>query len=100
MFTGKKARGILQLLLSLLLLIWLVSRVGLSEIVGVLAEIDWAWYVPAFLLFLANTFLRTYRWHTLLSALDNRASFWQLLYLYFLGFFSATLSLPVLAVTS
>jgi len=86
-FKGKKTRGILQLLLSLLLLIWLVNRVGLGEIASVLADIDWAWYVPAFLLFLANTFLRTYRWHTLLSTLDNRASFWQLLYLYFLGFF-------------
>ena len=48
---NKKTRGILQLLLSLALLVWLVGRVGLDEIVSVLTGIDWAWYLPAFLLF-------------------------------------------------
>ncbi len=84
---NKKTRGILQLLLSLALLTWLVSRVGLDEITGVLAGIDWAWYLPAFLFFLLNLLLRTYRWYTLLSALSDRAPFWRLFYLYFLGFF-------------
>ena len=87
MLKNKKTRGILQLLLSLALLAWLVSRVGLDEIASVLTGIDWAWYLPAFLLFLFNLLLRTYRWYTLLSALSDRAPFWELFYLYFLGFF-------------
>jgi uncharacterized membrane protein YbhN (UPF0104 family) len=83
----KRARGILQLLFSLFLLIWLVSRAGLDHIAGTLAGIDWTWYLPAFVLFLVNLVLRTYRWFTLLKVLDDRASFGHLLYLYFLGFF-------------
>ena len=84
---GKRARGILQLLLSLVLLAWLVSRVGLDEIASVLASIDWAWYLPAALFFLVNLVLRTYRWYILLGALSDRVPFRQLFYLYFLGFF-------------
>ena len=86
-FKDKRIRGILQLLFSLALLAWLVGYVGLDEIATVLIGLNWAWYLPAFLFFMVNLVLRTYRWHTLLSALSNRASFWQLLYLYFLGFF-------------
>jgi uncharacterized membrane protein YbhN (UPF0104 family) len=84
---NKKTRGILQLLFSLILLAWLVGRVGLDEIKSVLTGINWAWYLPAFLFFLINIAVRTYRWYTLLGALSDRASFGQLLYLYFLGFF-------------
>ena len=87
MLRDKRTRGILQLLFSLGLLIWLVSRAGLDQIAGALAGIDWTWYLPAFVLFLVNVVLRTYRWFTLLTVLDDRASFWHLLYLYFLGFF-------------
>lgn len=87
MLKNKKTRGILQLLFSLALLTWLVSRVGLDEIASVLADIDWAWYLPAALFFLLNLLLRTYRWYTLLSALSDRAPFFELFYLYFLGFF-------------
>jgi len=84
---NKKARGILQLLFSLALLAWLVERVGLDEIAGVLTGINWAWYLPALLFFLVNIVIRTYRWYTLLGALSDRVSFGQLLYLYLLGFF-------------
>lgn len=87
MFKNNKVRGILQLSFSLVLLGWLVGRVGLDKIAGVLTGVNWAWYLPAFLFFLANIAIRTYRWHTLLGALSDRASFGQLLYLYFLGFF-------------
>ena len=83
----KKARGILQVFLSIVLLIWLVNRAGLSSIAGVLAGVNWAWYVPAFLLFLLNTILRAYRWYILLNALHDYVPFRQLVYLYFLGFF-------------
>jgi len=84
---SKKTRGILQLLLSLVLLTWLVNRVGLDEIARVLTGINWTWYFLAFLVFIINLVIRTYRWHILLSALSDRASFGRLLYLYFLGFF-------------
>jgi len=87
MLKSKKVRGILQLLLSLVLLAWLGNRVGLDSIVSTLAGVDWSWYFPAFFLFLFNILLRTYRWYILLNALDDRPPFRQLLYLYFVSFF-------------
>lgn len=86
-FKNKKTRGILQLLLSLVLLVWLIGRVGLDKVASSLAGIHPTWYLLAFLLFVLNLVIRAYRWYTLLGALSHRASFGQLLYLYFLGFF-------------
>jgi uncharacterized protein (TIRG00374 family) len=98
MLKSKKVRGILQLLVSLALLVWLVNRVGLDSIISILADIDWRWYLFAFLLSFFNILLRSYRWYILLNALDDRPPrsgggrygtppFRQLLYLYFVGFF-------------
>lgn len=84
---SKRVRGVLQILLSVALLVWLISRVGLGSVVDTLSGIRWAWYAPAFVLFLINTGLRAYRWYILLGALHDRASFLHLVYLYFLGFF-------------
>jgi hypothetical protein len=77
----------LQLGLSLALLAWLVNRVGLDAIGSTLAGVSWAWYLPAFLLFLGNVLLRAYRWYVLVIALQQQVSYGRLLYLYFLGFF-------------
>ncbi len=87
MLKSKKVRGILQLLVSLALLVWLVNRVGINSIISKLANIDWRWYLLAFLLSFFNILLRSYRWYILLNALDDRPPFRQLLYLYFVGFF-------------
>jgi len=83
----KRTRGVLQLALSLALLAWLANRVGLDAIGSTLAGISWAWYIPAFFVFLGNVILRAYRWHILVRALDQKVSYGRLLYLYFLGFF-------------
>lgn len=84
----KKLLGILQVVLSLLLLIWLVGRAGLQDVVDVLVSIDPLWYFLAFLLFQLNVFVRAYRWYILLRALDNRPSYLYLVYLYYVGFFA------------
>jgi hypothetical protein len=88
MLKNKKVRGFLQILLSLVLLIWLIGRAGLDEVLDTLSGMDWAWYLPAFLLFLLNIILRAYRWYTLLHSLNERPSFRHLTYLYFVGFFA------------
>lgn len=87
MLKNKKLRGIVQVLVSLGLLAWLIARAGPASIVSALAGLDWAWYLPAFLLFLLSVVLRAYRWHVLLRSLHDRAPFGQLVYLYFVGFF-------------
>jgi uncharacterized protein (TIRG00374 family) len=88
MLKNKKVRGFLQILLSLILLIWLIGRAGLDEVLGTLSGISWAWYLPAFALFLLNIVIRAYRWYTLLHSLNERPSFRHLTYLYFVGFFA------------
>lgn len=88
MLKNKKFQGILQITLSLVLLSYLIWRAGPAEVAGTLVNIDWTWYLPAFLLFLVNIVLRAYRWYMLLHTLDERPSFLHLVYLYFIGFFA------------
>lgn len=88
MLKNKKARGVLQVLLSLTLLALLLNQVGLQEVIAVLSRLDLAWYIPAFLLFLLNIVIRAYRWYILLHSLNDRPSFGRLVYLYFVGFFA------------
>jgi uncharacterized protein (TIRG00374 family) len=75
------------LTLSAALLAWLVSRVGFDALFDTLVGVSWKWYVPAFLLFLGNIFLRAYRWYLLVSALEQEVPYGRLIYLYFVGFF-------------
>lgn len=84
----KKVRGILQLVFSLVLLAVLVHQAGIDLIIDTILSIDVTWYLVAFLLFQLNMVIRAYRWMILLHALDKRPSFWQLIYLYYLGFFA------------
>jgi uncharacterized protein (TIRG00374 family) len=84
----KKLLGLSQVALSLLLLVWLFSRVSLQEVVQTLANIHWGWYVLAFLLFQLNVVIRAYRWHVLLRALNDEPKFGYLVYLYYIGFFA------------
>lgn len=88
MLKNKKVRGFLQILLSVILLVWLIGRAGLDKVLGTLSGINWVWYIPAFLLFLLNIVIRAYRWYTLLHSLNERPSFRHLTYLYFIGFFA------------
>lgn len=88
MLKNKKVQGLLQILLSLILLIWLIGRAGLDEVLTSLSGLDWAWYLPAFALFLLNIVIRSYRWYTLLHSLNEKSTFRQLIYLYFVGFFA------------
>ncbi|MDX1417674.1 MAG: lysylphosphatidylglycerol synthase transmembrane domain-containing protein, partial [Candidatus Promineifilaceae bacterium] len=88
MLKNKKVRGGLQVLLSLALLYLLLSSVGFKEVAGTLASIDWSWYLLAFLIFLLNIVIRSYRWYILLHSLNDRPPYSRLLYLYFVGFFA------------
>lgn len=84
---NKKLRGIVQLVVSLVLLGCLLALVGLDKITQTLAGINWAWYLFAFFLFILNTIIRAYRWSVLLTALNQRTPFGRLLYLYFVSLF-------------
>ena len=84
----KKLLGLMQVALSVVLLVWLLSRVGLSEVVATLSNIHWGWYALAFVLFQINVIIRAYRWYILLRALNDEPKFGYLAYLYYIGFFA------------
>ncbi len=84
----KKLIGLSQILLSLVLLVWLFSRVSLQEVVQTLANIHWGWYALAFALFQINVVIRAYRWFVLLRTLNAAPRFSYLVYLYYIGFFA------------
>lgn len=87
-FNRKQLIGIFQILLSVALLIWLLSRVGLDEVLATLQTINWTWYGLAFVLFQVNVVIRAFRWYVLLHSLHDRPHFSYLIYLYYLGFFA------------
>ncbi|MBN1314881.1 MAG: flippase-like domain-containing protein [Anaerolineales bacterium] len=83
----KKIISILQLLSSLIFLTWLINLVGVNTIIDTLRSVDLNWFLPALLLFQINMVIRTVRWQILARALNDRSSFLELVYLYYLGFF-------------
>jgi uncharacterized protein (TIRG00374 family) len=84
----KKLLGLSQILLSLALLAWLFRQIGFTEVVQTLADIQWAWFALAFLLFQLNVVIRAYRWRVLLHALNDRPGLGYLVYLYYIGYFA------------
>jgi uncharacterized protein (TIRG00374 family) len=84
----KQLVGVAQILLSMILLYWLLRRVGLDEVLSTLATVDWMWYGLAFVLFQMNVIIRAFRWYVLLHSLNERPSFGYLVYLYYIGFFA------------
>lgn len=85
---NKKVRGILQVIISLSLLAYFIHDVGWRNILNTFIEMNVFWYFIAFLLFEINMVIRAYRWYILLHSLNDRPSFYHLLYLYYLGFFA------------
>lgn len=88
MLRTRKFKGIIQIIISLALLIWLVNRAGASQVFETLSHIHLGWYLLAFSLFLLNIFIRAYRWFILHRSLNDQPSYLLLLNLYFVGFFA------------
>lgn len=76
-----------QVAVSAGLLAWLVSRIGLREILAHLAGMNPWLYALAALVYLVSVAIRAYRWQVMLKPLDIRASLPTLFRLYLLGFF-------------
>ena len=85
---NRKLRSLVQITVSFSLLAYLLSLVGWRNVLETFAEMRFAWYALAFLLFEMNMVIRAYRWFILLHSLNDRPPFVHLLYLYYLGFFA------------
>jgi glycosyltransferase 2 family protein len=72
---------------SIALVWWLLRRIGLERIAGLMGRADPVWLSAAFLLFLLSHLLGTIQWRMLLQEEDIRPSGRMLLECYFTGLF-------------
>lgn len=81
-----------QIAVSVALLAWLLSRVGLNSLIIALREVDSRYYLLAFAIFLCGEVISSWRWQVLLASQHVRVSLGQLTVLYFIGgFFNSLL---------
>jgi uncharacterized protein (TIRG00374 family) len=85
--TKKRLRGLVQVVLSLVLLASILSRVHWAEVWGTLRHTQPGWLALAWALFLVGVLVRAARWQILLSALGVRRSLAELSAWYFVGSF-------------
>jgi uncharacterized protein (TIRG00374 family) len=83
----KRWGGIARIVISVSLLAWLLSRVGLREVASQLANLNGWFYVLAGAVLLLSILARAVRWQVLLTPLGVRASILDLFLLYLVGFF-------------
>jgi uncharacterized protein (TIRG00374 family) len=79
--------GILQIIVSIAILAWLVSKAGLGDIVAALSSLNPWFYALAGLVFLISIGVRAVRWYVLLAPLGVQVSILDLFWLYLIGFF-------------
>ncbi|MBC7263242.1 MAG: flippase-like domain-containing protein [Chloroflexi bacterium] len=81
-----------RIALSVVLLAWLLSRVGLNSLISTLREVDSRYYLLAFALFLSGEVISSWRWQVLLASQGVHVSLGRLTVLYFIGgFFNSLL---------
>ena len=79
-----------RILISIGLLAWVLTRVGLDNLLTTFATLDWRLYVLALGLSTLSMGLRAYRWWILLDAVKVRVNYWRVVYLYYIGAFYNT----------
>jgi uncharacterized protein (TIRG00374 family) len=90
--TRDRLTNLLKILVSLGLLAVLVANVDVGQAMARLANMNWALFLAALVLYLGGVFVRAYRWAVLIWALGVLVPWWRLAALYFVGsFFSLVL---------
>lgn len=90
--TRDRLTNLLKILVSLGLLAVLVANVDVGEAMARLANMNWALFLAALVLYLGGVLVRAYRWAVLIWALGVLVPWWRLVALYFVGsFFSLVL---------
>jgi uncharacterized membrane protein YbhN (UPF0104 family) len=84
------AGNLLKIGVSVGLLAWVLPRIGLTAIWREARSAHVGWLVAAFVLFVAGTALRAYRWQALLQGLELQSPIGRLIKLYFIGTFFNT----------
>jgi glycosyltransferase 2 family protein len=85
--TKKRLRGLIQVLISLVLLALILSRVHWTEVWSTLQHMQPIWFGVAWALFLVGVVVRAARWQILLNALEVRRPLSELTAWYFVGSF-------------
>jgi len=80
-------KTLLKVLVTLSLLAWVASRIGLQQITGQLAGVRPGYLIAAVLIFTVSNFLGAWQWQRLMNALEIPFSYGRALNLYFVGLF-------------
>jgi glycosyltransferase 2 family protein len=83
----KTAGQCLKLLVSAVLVWWLLRRIGIGRIAGLLRNADGAWLLVSCSVFFASHLLGSLQWRLLLKAEDIRLGWWRTVSFYFIGLF-------------
>ena len=83
----RRLRGIIQILISAILLALILRQVRWAEVWDALRRIDLRWLAVAWALFLSGVAVRAVRWQVLLNALGVRRPLRELTTWYFVGSF-------------
>ncbi|NDJ35135.1 MAG: flippase-like domain-containing protein [Chloroflexi bacterium] len=85
---GRKRLGsILRIVFSIAILAFILSRVGLSEVLARLADVNPWLYGLGALVYLSSVLIRAARWRVMLRPMDIDVGLFELARLYLLGFF-------------
>lgn len=79
-----------RIVVSIGLLVWVLTRVGVKHLLDTFANLDWSVYALALGLSTLSMGLRAYRWWILLEAVKVRVNYWRVVYLYYIGAFYNT----------
>jgi uncharacterized protein (TIRG00374 family) len=85
--TKKRLRGLVQVLLSVVLLAVILSRVHWAEVWSTLQHMQPLWFAVAWALFMIGVVVRAARWQILLDALEVHRPLGELTAWYFVGSF-------------
>ncbi len=77
----------LQVLVSLSLLAFLISRTDIKAILSIVSSSNLLFLAVAFLIYVSTVFIISYRWYILLQAQEVNLPLRKLVLLYFIGFF-------------
>jgi len=88
---SKSLQRSLKIAVSVALILFLLTRMNISEIGQQLADAQPGWLILTFLLFALSIILRAVRWKVLLDALPIHVPLWLLSYWYYVGAFFNTI---------
>ncbi len=83
----KSLNALLKLIVSFVLIVFLIKRIGFSSIIEEISSVTIVWIIFAFFIFLSSHFFGSYQWWLLLQSEEIKIKFSKATGFYFVGLF-------------